>query len=423
MKNGEKTVACPLGLSTGPNRMNTLAQKLWIGLLGLISLTLAGCTPNLGQNSRYGMYGGQQQRAAASGEKPFSITDTFIGVRWFPAHVRFSPDDSNLLVSLCHNVPERITLCRVGRYHIATKEWEILPFEDKRTYRWPTYTPDGKWIVFSTGPCDEQYRCSIGDYVLARMPADGSRMEVVADTIAREPSFAPDGKKLVYWKVRPRVEHLYEMDWETRQERELVNMASAPASETGRPFLIEGGKAVVFYGRINVGFEHRGLIRVDIADRPLQSAYDLDRLSVIWPVGISDHSPSGVNDVFDVARDGRLLYRSWLSGRKPHSTEGRRTGLALYISSPRPASIDDKYADFNIQFLTTASLSSDAKRIAFTDVGSTGFTPTKDDSEWQMPQRWIQKGLGIIAQGDREPTLIDWPRLELKTGRIQSANR
>ena len=58
-----------------------------------------------------------------------------------------------------------------------------------------------KWIVFSTGPCDEQYRCSIGDYVLARMPVDGSRTEVVADTVAREPSFAPDGKKLVYWKV------------------------------------------------------------------------------------------------------------------------------------------------------------------------------------------------------------------------------
>ncbi len=388
--------------------MKTQMRKRFVVLLGIVGLTLAGCTPNLGQNARYGMYGGQQQRSSLSVEKPFTLAETFLGMRWFPAHVRFSPDDSNLLVSLCHINPQRSDVCRIGRYYLASQQWEVLPFEDKRTYRWPTYTPDGKWIVFSTGPCDEQYRCSIGDYVLARMPSDGARMEVVADTIAREPSFAPDGKKLVYWKLRPRVEHLYEMDWETRQERELVNMASAPASETGRPFLIEDGKAVAFYGRINVGFEHRGLIRFDIADRPLRSAYDLDRLKVIWPGRKSDVPHSGVADVFDIAQDGRLLFRARISDIKPNGGDW----AALFLGTPRVDASDDTTA-FDVQSCFAATIAFNGKKVAFLKGGTSGGVHPPD----------ARLGLIGVGEWESEEVYVDWPRLELKSGRIYSANQ
>jgi Tol biopolymer transport system component len=371
------------------------------GFLIVLCSVIAGCTPNLGQNSPYGNYGGTQ--SAPGKEKKFSIAETFLDVRWFPAHVRYSPDDTNLLVSLCHAAPGHANLCRIGRYHIASGKWEILPYEDKRTYRWPTYTPDGKWIVFSTGPCDEQYRCSVDDYVLARMPAYGSGVEMIADTIAREPSFGPDGKKLVYWRLGPAYEvrgrgalvsKLYEMDWETRKERELLSLTSAIKYDVGRPFLIDGGKVVVFYGDVELANEpmRRGLIRVEIGGRPLQTASDLYGLEVV--------SPERFSRVFDVARDGMVLYLS----RRSSAEENTGNWVTLFLGSLRPNSAKDIKA-FEIQYCFTAALSSDAQRIAFINGSPTSYHPT-------------HKGLGTISRGQLwfEATYIDWPKLELKPG-------
>lgn len=243
-------------------------------LIFLVASTvlLSACTVDMGQGGRFGAYGGPPQQQSQSAESPFSIDDISFGVRWVPTHVRYAPDSSHFLVSLCHTL--RPELCRIGKYFAATNEWEILPFEDKRTYRWPVYSPDGKEIAVTTGACDEQYRCDLYQHVLARMRPDGSRMETVADITAKEMSFSPDGKKLIYWRLggmgpkgrRFEFSNIYEVDWATGKERALTDLGNT--CKEGRALFVEDGEAFVFYAQSGDG-RFKGIHLARVKDAPL----------------------------------------------------------------------------------------------------------------------------------------------------------
>ncbi len=60
--------------------------------------------------------------------------------------MRFAPDDSHLLLSMCHVCIYQY--CRIAKYHFADKRWEVLPHEEHMTYIWPTCSPDGKRVLF-----------------------------------------------------------------------------------------------------------------------------------------------------------------------------------------------------------------------------------------------------------------------------------
>lgn len=116
--------------------------------------------------------------------------------RWFPRSARFAPDESHLIVSMCHFMYSYY--CHLARYWIADARWEVLPFVPDVSAGWPDYSPDGKRIVFAQAACIS-YHCDWGDFKLATMNSDGSGKQVFDTHGAQMPAFAPDGERMVYW--------------------------------------------------------------------------------------------------------------------------------------------------------------------------------------------------------------------------------
>lgn len=394
---------------------------IYIVAIALI-VSLNACAVNLGQDSRYGNYGGPPREKQA--EPPFSIDSTYRDVRWFPTHVRFAPDDSHLLVSLCHTM--RPTLCRIGKYHIATKEWEILPYEDRRTYRWPVYHPGGKEIAVSTAPCDDQYRCGMDDHVLARMPADGSSFEPVGDVIAWAMSFSPDGKRLIYWRVGPVPNlpqrrassgHVYEIDWITGKERQLTKIAlwSTPSP----PRYVQGGKAFLFPVDSVGHVVPSGPYIAEIRDKPARTESDMKLWDLLGLAVTSDDKilysdqltpkKEAHNPVALALRPAKAKWGDGSSIPKEVVGEEARnrwfgTGPAMFLRNLTPGSPDEVGFDVpSIPF--DAAITSDAKFVAFILGGTASYFSGGEK-------------LGLIGQGGTaQPTYIDWPKLDLKPGR------
>lgn len=412
--------------------MNSLKTGI---LITTLTLLLASCALDMGQGARYGAYGGPARERQP--EPPFSIEDTYRGKRWFPTHVRYAPDGTHLLVSLCH--VKRPALCRIGKYFIETKEWEILPFEDKRTYRWPVYHPDGKEMAVVSTPCDENYHCGFGGSRLVRMKADGTEETPLGDVIASLMSFSPDGRKLIYWRHGPIYPQgrrtsgggtdIFELDWATGKERRLTDLSFSGAYE-GRPLFVDNGEAFVFYAQFEATYwasaSNSGMNYVRIADKPL-GRDDMRGMKLIWPKMNEDRTGLVGWSSFDVSRDGRLLYyggfgwrqragdpvsvailpyRPFVQGQKQYDTQ-EDSDLAgasaiLYLRQPRAGARDE--VAFRVDKPFDAALSPDAKRVAFLDGGS--------------PVSSAGVRLGLIDQGPAQhPISIDWPKLELKPGR------
>lgn len=397
-------------------------MKPSVKFLVLLTVLLSACAVDMGQGGRFGAYGGPAQQQSQAAEPPFSIDDISFGVRWFPTHVRYAPDSSHFLVSLCHTL--RPELCRIGKYFIATNEWEILPFEDKRTYRWPVYSPDGKEIAVTTGACDEQYRCDLYQHVLARMRRDGSRMETVADITAKEMSFSPDGRKLIYWRLggmgpkgrRFEFSNIYEMDWATGKERALTELIFTGSD--GRALFVENGEAFVFYAQSGDG-RFKGMHLVRVKDAPLTNM-TMGKLQLLWPLddGLQNYI---ARQPFDTSTDGRLLFTGGFRWRQrakqpvalsvlplrekyanPDDADIALAGALLYLRQPRADAADELAFKANKPY--DAALSPDLKRVAFLDGNPQSYHPT-------------HKVLAIVERGDVQPIYIAWPKLELKPGR------
>lgn len=381
----------------------------WIIATALVA-ALSACTLDLGQGVRYGNYGGPARQREA--EPPFMIESTYHDVRWFPTHVRYAPDGSHLLVSLCHTL--RPDLCRIGKYFIATKEWEILPYEDKRTYRWPVYHPDGKEIAVSTAPCDEQYRCSFDGYMLVRMSADGAAYEPVGDVIASMMSFSPDGRKLIYWRHGPLVVEgrrragggtdIHEMEWHTSRERPLTQLRFTYERE-GRPLFVEGDTAFAFFAL--KGRRFNGMHFAKTMDAPI-SWEGLRHLHQLWPENDPEWR-TGDYRVYDVGTANRILYFANLALRRAQgdlsmlAKDPNYRESALLLRDRRDNKDVAEYSMTSTPF--DAALSPDAERVAFLLGGSTiSYGP-------------LNFRFGLIGQGKSEPSYIDWPKLELKPGR------
>jgi hypothetical protein len=389
-----------------------------------LTVLLSGCALDLGQGGRFGAYGGPPQQKSETAEPAFSVDDISFGVRWFPTHVRYAPDSSHILVSLCHTL--RPELCRIGKYFVASNEWEILPFEDKRTYRWPVYSPDGKEIAVSTGACDEQYRCDLYQHVLARMRPDGSRMEVVADITAKEMSFSPDGRKLIYWRLggmgpkgrRHEFGNIYEMDWATGKERALTELMF-PGNSRGRALFVEDGEAFVFFAQSGDG-RFKGLHLVKVKDAPVINTATW-KLHLLWPYYDESRFNVVAEQPFDTSTDGRLLFKGSFGWRQkakqpaalnilplrdkyanPDDAALARMGAPLFLRQPRSDAADE--LAFKADKPYDAALAPDLTRVAFLVGSPDSYHPTN-------------KGLAIVEQGDVQPIYVVWPKLELKPGR------
>lgn len=399
----------------------------------VLCLALGGCAADLGQNARYGNFGGPPR--PQQGESSFSLDQADRGASWFPNHVRFAPDGKQLLVSLCHVY--RSDFCRVGKYYIDEKRWEILPHDPNRTYRWPTYSPDGQWIVVSTAPCNAHYRCSMLDYKLAKMPPDGSQLIKIADSSAEHATFSGNGKKLIYWKLvglgLPTYD-VFEMDWATGKERALTDF-HFNGLKMGWPYFLPDGERFVFSAQVKdalrwiylpnkllperhasdgTPFDRTGpnkdviIYAADVKDAPIGHDNFL-KLTFLWP-GEGRHS------LEDVSRNGRVLYISSLSDnrhpatnslydqrreeyRKIIGTNRKPTSLsAAFLRRPEEGAPVDEVLD--VRYANEPSLSWDGRRLAYIQGALSSISP--------------DHRLAIFGIADQSLEFIDWPRLELK---------
>lgn len=408
--------------------LSTKAIARCITAISCAVIVMTGCALDIG--TRYGNYAGDRE---VKSEKPFSVDETVDGVRWFPRHVRFAPDESNLLVSLCHTV--RYDLCRIGRYHLASERWEILPFDDKSTYKWPLYTPDGKAIYVMRAPCDEQYRCDFAQEKLLRLSVDGRQSEGVASIIATHLNISPDGKRLIYWRIgayasiQGRTQtraNIFEMDLETRRERPLLKEDELYTYQEDRSFsfYLSDGESFFF----NASFRDGGGNRDEA-----KSGWSIAKLKDA-PVGARQiarvESNRGIEGL-DMTRDDRFVHVGDI-------TEGKKAAdpVAWSIRKPEGDSrnipdsifrakreIYDRWTGGGNALLLKPG-GPHARYVAafdFHDCGAAAVTPTGnlaaciEDSAIFSKYR---RGLELSRLGEQGSRLVDWPRLTIAPGFI-----
>lgn len=370
--------------------------------LGLLSatvaalLSVAGCGSLL--NPRFGNFGGDNRHEAPP---PFSVEQTARdGVRWYPRQVRYSPDGTNILVSLCHTQAPRF--CRIGRYYLTDKRWEVFPYDDAHSYQFPTYTPDGKWIAFSN------HNLATNTTTLDRMAFDGGQHEPVIASKTYGMSFSADGSKAIYYcNPYPRLGY-YEiclLDWNTRAERKLTNLGLYQDETAGRPFLVDDDTAFVFAGRVNwQGWEKKfGFLKVRLDARPIDKDSGASRATQV---------SKGANP-FDMTSSGELLHVS-SSIQKSRAGEplavaldptGWRTGTVLFL---RPLRLDARDtgafgAWCEVLGCADAAISPDQQQVTFVD----------GQLDYYVHRHPRHGELGIARRNEVEPTYLDWPKFDL----------
>lgn len=432
-------------------RLASLSRKPWFAsccwlrtlfLAGLVVL-LAGCVGNMGKDARFGMYGGKPREVKS--EPPFDVQSTRWDTRWFPAHVRWAPDDSHLLVSLCH--VNRSGYCRIGKYWIAEKRWELLDLQPRITYRWPNYSPDGQHIVATVGACNENYVCPIRKYALVLLSTDAKRMTKLAGTIAFHPSFSGDGKKIIYWKHSGGGgAEVAIFDLLAGKEQMLTQLSFWDSAVTGAAFFLPGDERFVFSAWLGdaVAIPSGELLKKDgqvvykdgraVRDHPLRGT----KLDLAGPNRrISTHIADMKQGIItkdnvtridlvwvhplDVSRRGEALYLSRCIGEclKAKQAEGKYQAdpgsirLTSYrdILKLRPASENAKDAGFDTgEFWLpdggqVAAVSNDSRQVAYLE-NAEGF--------WHFKNRF-----GIVSLDAASPIFIDWPRMEVDPAATQ----
>ncbi len=177
--------------------MNTFV-RIWLAVLyASLSILVACAVP---ENRPSDADRVAQDSSTISSKSGVLLIGAEYPVRWFPKSVRFAPDDSHLLVSLCHF--KYGYYCRIARYWPAEKRWEIVPAAVGESMAWPEYSPDGRRIVYSHATCGDTYRCGGTDFSLAIMDAQGSNRRDLEPARVQMPTWSPDGKRLMYWRVQ-----------------------------------------------------------------------------------------------------------------------------------------------------------------------------------------------------------------------------
>lgn len=175
----------------------------------------------------------------------------------------FSPDNKKLIFGLC-----TVNNCDLATYEIQANKLSVFNPTGNKYNCNPSYSKDGKKIVFDSGP-DHDINWNSDIYI---MNADGSDVHQLTHDYNNNPikegdqiiikynvrpTFSPDGKKVLFKRagvVRERsmgqgkmLSHwdIYEVNIETGIEKRLTNYKFYQMS---RPYSLSDGKRFIFSG-------------------------------------------------------------------------------------------------------------------------------------------------------------------------------
>lgn len=407
---------------------------------------------------------------------------TQYGIRWFPTHVHFGPDGDTLLVSLCHVKSSK--LCRIGKYSIAKKHWDILPFDDNKTYLEPVFSPDGQWIVATMAGVKDA-KPTAHDLRLVKMKPDGTAVQDLisagvepamnegipkyqhvlagSDIQATGATFSHNGKRLIYWRqFNLREQHapsfpvLYLMDWETGKETVLVGRDPFLSFHHYRPFLTPDGERFVFTGSFSghaVDPSEQEFVwknstfAASVNDAPITKgslekkldplnhrvAMDMDRQGRVLYVGSLGRKKKEGNPVALSIRPVNPDYKDRDTVPYPRLTEEEyRSGEGLRMFFNRYLN-DSAYQKGEGSALFLRKPNADAKDEAVFDLNaninndSASLSPDSQTLAfiWSGKSAGPDQGIGLLRQGEpmRNTRFLDWPKLDLIPSRPNSSKQ
>lgn len=215
--------------------------------LALASLAaLVACTP---MPPRFGNFGGPFIELPDT--PPAKPAAGFVPeTDWFPVQARFHPDGKRLVLNFCRG--DAPYYCRMVQYDIAARDWRLLPNqEDGVSYFRPSYSNDGRTLVFSQAPCSpDRKQCNDGYGQLATMAAEGGPIRLLPVGLARRAHFTADDRRLTFWRIKTTGKlasgrpigsvSVYEYDLASGEETPLIeSMESAPGKPYGVRFIAD----------------------------------------------------------------------------------------------------------------------------------------------------------------------------------------
>ena len=174
------------------------------------ALVLSACAPTA---PRFGNFGGPVVAPSAQAQP---ASDDICAVAqpksicWTPVQARFHPNGDHMVVNLCSNRRGAIYYCRMVEYRWADQRWRLLPGQEEgKSYQYPSYSADGKTLVFGVATC-EQPDCkeNSGYGQLATMAVQATSggdtvygpLKLLPVAGISCPNFSPDGQQILYWR-------------------------------------------------------------------------------------------------------------------------------------------------------------------------------------------------------------------------------
>ncbi|HSV52210.1 MAG TPA: hypothetical protein VLJ57_08855 [Burkholderiaceae bacterium] len=174
-----------------------------------VALWLAACAPAI---PRMGNFGGAQVPAPPLPPDSCDVADPGNQVCWFPVQARFHPDGQRLVVNLCSSKRGAEYDCRMVEHHIAQQKWILIPGQEPgKSYFYPSYSRDGKTLLFSAAHCEQKGCGGNGGYGQLATMAVQTRGEQATEYGALKllpvsgttrAAFTEDDKTILYWRMR-----------------------------------------------------------------------------------------------------------------------------------------------------------------------------------------------------------------------------
>lgn len=191
--------------------------SLFVGRLAILAAAtaLAACAPPI---PSHGNFGGPVKTTPVDefplppGHRDKCALPDEGEICWTPFQARFHPDGERMVVNLCSNRYLAQYDCKLVEYRIREDQWRLIPGQEAgKSYHHPSYSNDGKTLVFTTATCEQPFCRGQDEYgQLTLMPVNAQpgqptvygKAQPLPVHNASRASFLPGDQGLLYWRVR-----------------------------------------------------------------------------------------------------------------------------------------------------------------------------------------------------------------------------